>query len=88
MDGVGGSDDKGSACNEGDPSSNPGSGKFPGKGNDNSFQYSCPENSVNGGASWAIMHEVAKSQTQLNVSCFCLTAKSQSRLTILLSVGS
>ena len=40
-----------SACNTGDPDSIPGSGKSPGEGNSNPLQYSCLENSVDGGAS-------------------------------------
>jgi len=39
-----GSNDKESACNEGDPGSIPGSGTSPGEGNSNPLQYSCPEN--------------------------------------------
>ena len=38
------SDSKASAYNEGDPGSIPGSGRSPGEGNDNPFQYSCLEN--------------------------------------------
>ena len=30
----------------GDPGSIPGSGRFPGEGNDNPLQYSCLENSI------------------------------------------
>ena len=41
-----GSDGKESACNAGDPGSIPGSGRSPGGGNDNPFQYSCLENSM------------------------------------------
>ena len=44
----------------------PGSGRFPGEGNGNPFQYSCLENSVDGGAWWVIVHGVAKSWTQLS----------------------
>ena len=40
-----------SACNTGDPGSIPGSGRFPGEGNGNSLQYSCLENSMDGGIS-------------------------------------
>ena len=40
--------------------------RSPGKGNDNPLQYSCPENPMDGGAWWAAVHEVAKSQTRLN----------------------
>ena len=39
-------DGKESACNAGDPSSIPGSGSSPGKGNSNPLQYSCLENSM------------------------------------------
>ena len=35
---------KESACNAGDPSSIPGSGRSPGGGHDNPLQYSCLEN--------------------------------------------
>ena len=44
---------KASACNAGDPGSIPGSGRSPGEGNGNPLQYSCLENSMNGGAWWA-----------------------------------
>ena len=46
----GGSEVKVSACNEGDPGSIPGSGRSPGEGNGNPLQYSCLENSTDGGA--------------------------------------
>ena len=62
----GGSDSKESACNAGDPGSIPGLGKSPGEGNDNLLQYSCLKNSVEKGASWATIHGVAKSPTQLS----------------------
>ena len=39
----GGSDGKKSACNKGDPGSNPGSGRSSGEGNGNSLQDSCLE---------------------------------------------
>ena len=42
----GGSDDKASACNAGDQGSIPGSGRSPGEENNNPFQYSCLENSM------------------------------------------
>ena len=44
-----GSDDKASACNAGDPGSIPGVGRSPGEGNGNPLQYSCLENSMDGG---------------------------------------
>ena len=47
-----GSDGKESACNGGDQNLIPGLGRFPGEGNGNPLQYSCPENSMDGGAWW------------------------------------
>ena len=47
-------------ANAGDPSSIPGSGRFPGAGNDNPLQYSCLENPMDKGAWQAIVHGVAK----------------------------
>ena len=61
----GGSDCKASAHNAGDAGSVPGSGRSPGEGNGNPLQYSCLENSMDGGAWWATVHGVAKSQTRL-----------------------
>ena len=46
----GGSDGEASAYNAGDPGSIPGSGRSPGEGNGNPLQYSCLENSIDGGA--------------------------------------
>ena len=62
----GGSDSKVSACNVGDLGSIPGWGSSPGEGNGNPLQYSCLENSTDGGAWWATVHGVAKSQTPLS----------------------
>ena len=62
----GGSDGKASACNVGDPGSIPGSGRSPGEGNGNLLQYSCLENSMDGGAWWATVHGVKKSWTRLS----------------------
>ena len=50
----GGSDGKASACNAGDLGLIPGSGRSPGEGNCNPRQYSCLENSMDGGAWWTI----------------------------------
>ena len=44
----------------------PGSGRFPGGWNVNPLQYSCLENTMDREAWQAIVHEVAKSQTQLS----------------------
>ena len=62
----GGSKDKESACNVGDPSLIPGWGRSPGEGNVNPLQYSCLENSLDGGAQRTAVHRVAKSRTQLS----------------------
>ena len=37
-----------------------------GEGNSNPLQHSCLENPMNGGAWWAAVHGVTKSQTQLS----------------------
>jgi len=46
----GGSECKSSTCSAGDLGSTPGSGRSPGEGNGNPFQYSCLENPMDGGA--------------------------------------
>ena len=43
-----------------DASSIPGSGRSLGEGNGNPLQYSCLENPMDRGASWATVHEVAQ----------------------------
>ena len=62
----GGSVGRESTCNAGDPSSTPGWGRSPGEGNGNPLQYSCLKNPKDRGAWWAMVHRVAKSQTQLS----------------------
>ena len=47
-------------------SSIPGFGRSSGEGTGNSFQYSCPENSMDRGARWTTVHGVSKSQTQMS----------------------
>ena len=59
----GGSDDKESACNKGDLSLIPGSGRSPGEGNGNPLQYSCLGNRMDKGAWWTTVHGVTKSGT-------------------------
>ena len=54
----GGSDGKESVCNAGDLGLISGSGRSPGEGNDNPFQYSCLENSMTRGTWQAIAYEV------------------------------
>ena len=69
--------DSESAYNAGDPGLIPGSGRSPGEGNGNPFQYSCLENSRERGAWGAIVHRVAKSQIQLSDWHFHFTLKFQ-----------
>ena len=57
---------KKSACNAGDLGSVPGSGRSPAEENGYPLQYSCLENSMDRGASWAILHGMAKSRIQLS----------------------
>ena len=48
-----------------DSGSIPGLGRPPGGRHGNSLQYSCLENPMDGGAWWAAVHGVAKSQERL-----------------------
>ena len=73
QDFPGGSDGKASAYNAGDLGSIPGSGRSPGEGNSNPLQYSCWENPMDGGAWWATVHAVTKSQTRLSDFTHSLT---------------
>ena len=41
----------------------PGSGRYPGEGNGNPFQYFCLENPMGRESSWVAVHEIAKSRT-------------------------
>ena len=50
----------------GDAALIPGSGRSPGGGNGDSFQYSCLENSMGRGAWQATAHGAAKSRTRLS----------------------
>ena len=54
----GGSDDKESACNAGDPGSIPGFGRSPAERKGYPLQYSGPENSMD-----CVVHAIAKSRT-------------------------
>ena len=60
-----GSVGKEATCNAGDTGDS-GSGRCPGGGNDNPFQYSCLGNPMDRGAWQTTVHGVAKSWTQLN----------------------
>ena len=66
----GGAVGKVSACQSGDARDegfNPELGRSPEGGNDNPFQYSCLENSMDRGAWWATAHRVTKSWTRLSI---------------------
>ena len=54
---------KASACNVGDLGLILGWGRSSGEGNGNPLQYSCLENSIDGGAWWTIVYGVTESQT-------------------------
>ena len=51
---------KESTCSAGDTGLIPGLGRSPGKGNGDSFQYSCLGDLMDRGALWAAVHRVAK----------------------------
>ena len=69
----GSSSGKESTCNVGDLGLVPDLGRSPGEGNGNPLQYSCLENSMDGGAWQATVLGLAKSWTRL--SNFTLTFK-------------
>ena len=48
-----------------DMGSIPGSGRSPAVGNGYPLQYSCLENTMDGGVWWAMVHRISKSRTQL-----------------------
>ena len=50
----------------GDVGSTPGSGKSSGEGNSNPLPYPCLEKPMDGGAVYATVHAVTKSQTRLS----------------------
>ena len=62
----GGSGGKESACNAGDQSSIPGSGRSPGEGSGSPLQYSCLGNPTDRGAWRATVCGVTQSQTRLS----------------------
>ena len=66
LDFPGGSDGKASAYNVGDLGSILVLGSSPGEGNGNPLQYSCLESPIDGGAWWATVRGVTKSQTRLS----------------------
>ena len=76
----GGTISKEAAYNAGELGSIPGSGRFPGEGNDNPLQYSCLENSMDRGGLLAPVHGVAKSQTRVtSLSLFILNDQKETK---------
>ena len=71
---------KASACNAGDPGSILGWRRSSAERNGNPLQYSCLEKSMDGGASYATVHGVAKSRTQLSNLTSQLLPKSRNML--------
>ena len=69
----GGSEDKASAHNAGDPASVSGLGRSPGEGNGSPLQYSCLENPMDRGTWRATAHRVANSRTRLSDFTHSLT---------------
>ena len=65
-----GSDAKQPAHNAGDPGLIPGSGRPPGESNGSTFQYSCLENPMDGGAWRATVRGAVKSRTRLATNTF------------------
>ena len=76
------SDGKQYACNAGDQGLIPGSGRSPGEGNGYSLQYSCLENSIDGGVWQATVHGVTNSHTQLSGYHFHFFIHPRNRATV------
>ena len=74
----GGLEVKNLPVNAGDVASIFGSGRSPGVGNGNSFQYSCLENPMDRGACWVTVHGVAKSCALLNTHTHQLSVRTGS----------
>ena len=66
---------KASACKAGDLRPVPGSGSFPGEGNDNPLQYSCLENPVDIGTWQATVHGISRVGHNLVLSFSFLSAR-------------
>ena len=72
------------ARDPGDAGLTPGSGRSPEGGHDNPVQYSFLKDALDRGNWWVMVHQVAKSQTQLSIHA-CIDI--ESRLVIALGGG-
>ena len=66
------SNGKESSCNSGDPDSISGLGRSAGEGNGSPLQYSCLEDSMDGGAWQATVREITESDTTQRLSLLLL----------------
>ena len=66
---------KETACNAGDMDLIPGSGRSPGAGNGNPFQYPCLENPMDRGAWRATVHGITRSWTRFETNMQSLTGR-------------
>ena len=71
----GGSDDKESVCNAGDPGSVPGSGRSSGKGNGYPLQYSYLKNTTDRGAWLAIVNGLTELDMTERLNTFSLSLR-------------
>ena len=76
---------KESACSAEDPGSIPGLGRSPGEVHGNPLQYSSLENSMDRGAWWVTVHEIAESNKTEQLTLFSKVVSSpdlQERISI------
>ena len=71
----GGSDDKESVCNAGDPGSVPGSGRSSGKGNGYPLQYSYLKNTMDRGSWLAIVNGLTELDMTERLNTFSLSLR-------------
>ena len=76
---LGGSNGKEFACSAGDPGWIPGLGRSPGERNDNPLQYPWQEIPMDGGAWQAIVHGVAKSQSNFTFTSLSCIGKHEKK---------
>ena len=74
------------AGDTGDAGLIPRSGRSPGGGNSNPLQYSCLENPMDRGAWWAVVHKMAKTQTQLSMLTHVLIFRTKLYFQVIMSI--